>query len=220
MCENKKNVFYELLKSDKEKLNKLGYKIYNQNETFKDISNNFTHPEFTKFFKKYFNDWESTKCMIMLIKCYEIVCYECPDMTGYERIAILFKIFTCRNIRTKIIERMRFWISYNSSFHLNDSRSPDFETYNSLTLTQSLNTLKTNINTRKKHCTITYSQDGVDNIIDIYTTSCDEIPSNLIMIYVKQRLLEGYKVESFNKCANLPEWLSIQIDNVPCINDI
>ena len=99
----------KLSKDNKRSLEDQGKQIYKKNEFMKDLANVMEHPEFKDFFGKYFTDWTSTQSMLMLMKVYESMHAEFPDMNGFHRLALVDTIIHNSRTRKEVVKVMKEW---------------------------------------------------------------------------------------------------------------
>lgn len=90
---------------DKNKIRKYGQSLYKHNKTMQDIANVMEHPEFNKFFNKYFKTPEEAVDILLLLKIYNSINREDP----YEKIAILFESISNTKIRDMLINKFIEW---------------------------------------------------------------------------------------------------------------
>jgi hypothetical protein len=90
---------------DNNKIRKYGQSLYKHNKTMQDIANVMEHPEFNKFFNKYFKNPEEAIDMLLLLKIYNSISREDP----YEKIAILFESISNTKIRDMLINKFIEW---------------------------------------------------------------------------------------------------------------
>lgn len=66
-----------------------GKKIYNTNKFFKTLANIMENPEFVYMFNNYFNTWDNIELFVMFAKVYHSFTQHYPNMSKYEKIAMV-----------------------------------------------------------------------------------------------------------------------------------
>ena len=87
-----------------------GQALFSNNKTMRDIGTMMEHPEFKKFFDRYFDDWSDATTMIMLLKVYQKLADEFPELNGYERLALVHELIGRSPTRQFIVENMQDWV--------------------------------------------------------------------------------------------------------------
>lgn len=88
------------------KHNDNGKTLYKQNKNYRNISTIMEHPEFRNFFNTYFNNRTDIQTIIMFMNVYKWIEDSSPiDLTPYEKISLLDKMFKDSNIRQEIVNR-------------------------------------------------------------------------------------------------------------------
>lgn len=123
---------------DPEELERQGRIIYKSNDTLRNVMNVMEHPEFKKFFDKYFKDWETIKILIMFMKVYNSIgdsrTYTVNDvdnfseshvlspnnttsscLSPYQRIAILKNMIDDSGFRQQFIGNLVQWSDDNQT---------------------------------------------------------------------------------------------------------
>jgi len=84
-----------------------GRYIYNTNAFMRSLTNIMENSEFSDVFDKYFDSWDNIELFVMFAKVYQSIKKQFPEMSGYEKIALVKKIIdnsksrqlVCREIR-------------------------------------------------------------------------------------------------------------------------
>jgi hypothetical protein len=104
-----------------DKLEQKGKELYQTHQVFKDLANVMEHPEFKKFFNKYFESSGDAEAILMMMKVYQKL-DEVPGITPYQKVAAVDALYKDSNMRQKIIERFRDWRSQSDNL-LEDNNS-------------------------------------------------------------------------------------------------
>jgi hypothetical protein len=93
-----------------EKAEKEGIELYKNNDFFHSLSNIMEHPEYKDFFGKYIKDWTDVKTVMMFIKLYESIGYNCKqdaqELNGYHKLSILKNIMSDSKLRRTIVSKV------------------------------------------------------------------------------------------------------------------
>lgn len=104
---------HQQIKEDLPELEAEGKVIYHSNEVMKDIANIMNHPEFSKFFDKYFKDWTSVQCMLMLMKVHQEISSKLPKASGFSKLSLLFRLINDSTFRPKLVSALKNWMETN-----------------------------------------------------------------------------------------------------------
>jgi hypothetical protein len=77
---------------DTKTINLEGRSLYETNPFFKSLANVMENPEFMKLFTNYFDSWDNIELFVMFAKVYDSITKQFPEMTGYEKIALVKKL--------------------------------------------------------------------------------------------------------------------------------
>jgi hypothetical protein len=69
-----------------------GRELYETNTFFKSLANVMENPEFMKLFTNYFDSWDNIELFVMFAKVYDSITKQFPEMTGYEKIALVKRL--------------------------------------------------------------------------------------------------------------------------------
>ena len=90
-----------------EQSEKIGKRLYEQNENYRNIANCMEHPEFRKLFDKHFSNWDDIRNILMFLKLYnEIHNSSSINLNGYQILSILDNIMKDSNLRHKICKQV------------------------------------------------------------------------------------------------------------------
>jgi hypothetical protein len=101
-------------------LDTCGKYIYKTNPVFRDVSTVMEHPEFRHFVDTYFNDSHDTQAVLIFLKTYQMIEKCNPDLSPYQKLAILSKAMGSEKIRHAIHKAYLNWrdieytIEYNN----------------------------------------------------------------------------------------------------------
>lgn len=104
----------------------IGRELYKNNTNYQMIALFMEHPEFRKFYDTYIQDPLSLQTMLLFMKVYESVEKTCkPNLTPYEKLAIVHEIFNRPNLRRKAVEGFMAWKNLDDPYprRLDDSRN-------------------------------------------------------------------------------------------------
>lgn len=94
----------------KENAEEKGRELYQNNKNYQRLATIMEHPEFRNFYDIYMKDPLSLQTMIMFMKVYESVEKNCnPDLTPYQKLAVVHEIFNRSNLRRKVVEGIMSW---------------------------------------------------------------------------------------------------------------
>ena len=101
-------------------LEKIGKSMYNSNDNYRNLANVMEHPEFKIFFDKNFNDWNSTKTILMMMKLYHSMEKESDkELSVYEKIGILDNVIKDSEMRQNVVKAIQNWTTNdNGSVYL------------------------------------------------------------------------------------------------------
>ena len=96
----------------KKDLETLGRKLYQTNETSRDLGNVMEHPLMKEFLSKYFLNYDES--MLLLMKTYEQIDSELgTELNPFQKLGLLFEVIHDRRtraiIRDKMIKYTRKW---------------------------------------------------------------------------------------------------------------
>ena len=78
-----------------------GNKLYEKNNTMKDLANFMEYPPNKEFFDKYFSSKETAECMNVFIKMYRHLDTHNP----YEKIALIHDCINDKDMRKRLFHR-------------------------------------------------------------------------------------------------------------------
>ena len=84
-----------------------GRRIYDNNEFMRSLTNVMENPEFSYLFDKYFNSWNDIELFVMFAKVYQSITKQFPEMTGYEKIALVKKLIDTSKTRQIICNEIK-----------------------------------------------------------------------------------------------------------------
>lgn len=87
-------------------LEAIGRQVYQDNDFFKNFSNVVNNPEFMEYFSNNFKTWLDVKTQIMLLKTHEFVGNKYPELSSYERLAVLKDIINNSETRREMVKEM------------------------------------------------------------------------------------------------------------------
>jgi hypothetical protein len=86
---------------------RIGKRLYKNNENYRTIANVMEHPEFRKFFDKYFSSWDDIKTVLMFLKLYhKIEQTSSVTLNGYQKLSVLDAIIKDRQLRSEMCQEV------------------------------------------------------------------------------------------------------------------
>ena len=96
-----------------------GIDVYQKNAAFKSLANVMEHPEFKLFFDKYFENPSDAETMLMFMKTYQKITETNPEASPYEKLALVKKLMSDKEIRPVIVNEFLNWFGRRTD--VNDS---------------------------------------------------------------------------------------------------
>jgi hypothetical protein len=84
-----------------------GRHIYNTNSFMRSLTNIMENSEFSDLFDNYFDSWDNIELFVMFAKVYQSITKQFPEMTGYEKIALVKKIIDTSKTRQLVCKEIR-----------------------------------------------------------------------------------------------------------------
>jgi hypothetical protein len=84
-----------------------GRELYETNPFFKSLANVMENPEFMKLFTNYFDSWDNIELFVMFAKVYDSITKQFPEMTGYEKIALVKRLVDNSKTRRIICQEIK-----------------------------------------------------------------------------------------------------------------
>lgn len=75
--------------ADAKRIEKLGHKLYQDNQFLQDLTNLMEHPLFKSVGRDYFNSWDNIQLFISFFKIYEKIGDQFPEFNGYQKIYLV-----------------------------------------------------------------------------------------------------------------------------------
>lgn len=88
-------------------IEKEGRRIYTTNVFMRSLTNIMENPEFSELFDKYFDSWDNIELFVLFAKVYQSITKQFPEMTGYEKIALVKKIMDTSKTRQIVCQEIR-----------------------------------------------------------------------------------------------------------------
>ena len=90
-----------------------GRHIYDNNNFMRSLTNVMENPEFSYLFDKYFDSWDNIELFVMFTKVYQSITKQFPEMTGYEKIALVKKLIDTSKTRQIICNEIKNFRHYD-----------------------------------------------------------------------------------------------------------
>lgn len=92
------------------KASKKGREIYETNENMKTLADIMENTDFKKLLYNNFNNWDDIKTIIMLMKTYQLIEMNNPDINKFQKLYILNTVIKNGEYRNNIAREFQNWI--------------------------------------------------------------------------------------------------------------
>ena len=92
---------------DMKKINSEGHNLYKTNAFFNSLANVMENPDFMNIFDKYFDSWDNIELFVMFAKVYESITKQFPEMTSYEKLALVKRLVDNSNTRIIMCQEIK-----------------------------------------------------------------------------------------------------------------